>query len=885
MAAFKAIVMALRKLVLKDAAERELDDEIALHLELETKRNIALGMTPEDAHRQARLAFGPVEAMKESHRDGRGTRLLEESWADVRHALRVLRRNPGLSGAAILTLALGIGANTAIFSAVNTVILRPLPFGSPNRLVMLWEENPDRGWVRQTAAVANFLDWRDQVHAFEGVAAYTDFTSTNTLSGAGEPRVFRAGSVTGDFFRVLGVAAAEGRTFEDAETWDPNDLSAVISDRMWRSEFRADRSIVGHTIELNGRAVRLAGVLPKDFALPGMDVDVWRPMGWDPALRSATWSRRAHWMRPVARLRAGVSLEAANAELQTVVARLQHDFPETNTHMGAGLTPLQPFLVGDSRRPLLVLLSAVGLLLLVACANVGNLLLVQAAGREREVALRLALGARRARLVRQALTESLVLAALGGVAGFALGWWGTLALGALRPAGLLPVSSVGVDWSVLAYVAGITTASGLLFGIAPAIWSGRRVPADALREGGRAGSPGRRQRRWIEGLVVAEIGVALLLSVGAGLLVRSLWRLEQVRPGLDPNGVLTAEITLPGIRYDSAAKIVTFWSQLLEKVRALPGVESAATISQLPLTAPSWSSDFAIAGRGPDEFGTEVVHRVASPGYLEVMRGKLLSGRFFTDADRAGAERVVVINDALAKKYFPREDPVGRRVAFDRVPTPASTWRTIVGVVESERQGAMAMEPRLEFIAPVAQDQSNLEALVVRTRGDPASLAPSVRRAVAELDRNLALASVRPMTEVRADAVARQRFVTTLLLAFAGVGLLLAMIGVYGVMAHLARGRTREIGIRVALGARTAEVQWLVVRRGAALTILGVVGGVAGALVATRALLTLLYEVGPFDTLTFVTVPALLVVASLAACWIPARRASRVDPMESLRAE
>ncbi len=525
--------------------------------------------------------------------------------------------------------------------------------------------------------------------------------------------------------------------------------------------------------------------------------------------------------------------------------------------MGAGMTPLHDALIGATRRPLMVLLGAVALLLLIACANVGNLLLAHAASRDREVAVRLALGAGRGRIIRQALTESLVLSALGGVAGLALGWWATGALLALRPAGLLPVTDVTVSWGVLAYVVAITAVSGALFGIAPALWSARRMPADAMQEGGRGGTAGGRVRRWGSVLVAGEVALALLLTVGAGFFVRSLWHLNQVDPGFESAGLLTAQLDFPGVRYDSAAKVIRFLDGLGERMGALPGVQGTAYTTQLPLTSPPWSSDFSVEGTGGDRFGSNVVHREISPDYQRVMRVKLLQGRLLTPQDRKGTPLVLLINEAMAKRYFKDRDPIGVRVCFDRVPDANSTWRTIVGVVGSERQEGLAAEPREEFLAPFAQEAQSTATLIMRASSDPLALVPALRSAVREMDPNLAISSVRTMDEVGAESVAQQRFLATMLLVFAGVGLLLSVVGVYGVMAQLAADRAREMGIRVALGARAGQVQWLVVRRGLRLVAIGVAIGLVSAIAPTRAVSALLYGVGALDPLTFTVVPAI----------------------------
>ena len=891
MGALKGLIVRLRALARPKAADQELDAEIAYHVEREAEKYVALGIPPGEARRRALVAFGGVQQTREAHRGVRRAPWLEELSADSRYALRTLRRSPTLAGAAVLTLALGIGANAAMFSAVNAVILRPLPFANPDGLVMLWEENAERGWHEQTVAPANFLDWREQVTAFEDVAAYADFRSQTTLTEQGEPRLLDMATITGNLFSVLGVGAQLGRPFRDAETWETGERVAVISDRLWRQQFSARPDLVGESIQLGGRAVQVVGVMPPGFAFPWEGVDVWRPTAWPVAARDSAYFRRAHWMRAIARLKSGASPEQAAVQLREVATRLEQQHPVLNRAMGAGLTPLHRFLVGDTRQPLLILLGAVALLLLIACANVGNLLLVQAAGRERETALRVALGAGRARLVRQALTESLVLSTIGGIAGIALGWWGTRTLAALQPRGMLRVSEFGLDWSVLAYVFVITAISGLLFGIAPAVWSGRRLPADALREGGRTGSESRRMRRWGDGLVVGEVALAVLLTVAAGLFVRSFRELRNIEPGFEPAGLVSMPLTLPGSRYDTGDKIATFHRDVIARVRALPGVESAAIARALPLTTPSWSSDFIAAGRPADQFGTEVLHREVSPEYFRTMGVPLLRGRAFTIDDRSGSPNVVIINDALARSYFGATDPIGQRIAFDRAPDSSSVWRTIVGVVGDEHQSSLASAARIEIFAPIAQDQTSGAHIVVRARCtdgaacSPELLTPGIRRVVAELDPRLALGPPVTLTRVYEDSMARERFLMTLLLVFAVVGLTLAVVGVYGVLAQLARRRSREMGIRIALGARSSQVRWLVVRHGLRLTIIGLVLGAGAALLSSRAVRGMLFGVGPDDPLTFAVVTAVLATTSLVASWLPALKASRADPAMTLRGE
>ena len=884
MSTLKGVAARLRAMVSPRSTENALNEEIQFHLDQETEKNIRLGMSPDAARREALVQFGGLTQAREAHHEVYAARPVEDFLSDARYTLRTMRRTPTLAAAAILTLALGVGANTAIFSAVNAVILQPLPFPSPDRLYMVWEENSEKGWYKQVAAPANMLDWKEQVDAFADVMGYTDTFGAATLTDGGEPTIVKPTHSTGNFFSVLGVRAALGRTFTDAETWQTGQNVAVLSHRLWRDRFGSDPKVIGRTIQLDGNPVQIVGVMPAGFAFPSDATDLWQPWGWNPQSRQQTYFRRAHWLSVIARVKPGVSQEAANTQLQSVVARLQRDFPATNTRMGAGITPLHEFLVGDTRLPLLVLLGSVGLLLLIACANVGNLMLVKASGREREAALRLALGAGRTRLIRQALTESLVTSLLGGLAGLTLGWWGTRALQAVQPAGMLRVSEFQFDWVVLAYVLAITTVSGLLFGLAPALWSSRRLPLDALKNGGRGGSESRRIRRWGERLVIGEIALALMLSIGAGLLVRSLLRLQQVDPGFDPTGVLTVRVPLPNGRYETDGKVLSFYARLDERLRGIAGVQSVGGVSQLSLETSGYTSDFTLEGWPSGTYGSEVAHRRVTPEYFRTMRTSVLAGRVITADDRADSPQVVVINEAFARKHFPGQDPVGKRVAFDRVPDSTTTWNTIVGVVKSQHQTKLSLEPQIEVFEPVTQSPSGLY-MVLRTAGDPASLGPAVRRVVGELDPALAIESMRTMEEVRARSLARERFLTTLLLVFAGVGLALAVVGVYGVMAHMARRRVREMGIRLALGAQANDVRWLVVRNGVRLVVIGLVIGTAGALVATRTMQAMLFGVAPKDPLTFVAVPVVLILTALVATWVPATYASRADPATALRAE
>lgn len=882
MDALRGLMARWRAVVRSRRADRELDEEIRSHIEMETAKNIVGGHPPDEARRLALAVFGGRDAVLESHRDVRGGRWMEDLISDARYGLRSFRQNKALTTAAIITIALGVGANTAIFSTLHAVVLRPLPFRDADRLVMLYETNPERGWTQAEVAPANFLDWRTQVKEFADIGAFVSFDQTSVLNHDGQASVLYSLGVTGNLFSVLGLPAAAGRTFTDDETWDVGERRAMISYELWQTRFGGDPGIIDRNVDLGGFPVRIVGIAHENFTIPGREMDIFRPMAWAREQEAQVSFRRAHWLSAVARLRDGVTPDQANAGLQVVVQRLQREYPATNANMGAGFISMHRFLVGDVRQHLVALQAAVALLLLIACANVGNLLLVRAADRERESVVRLALGAGRGRLIRQAFTESLVLAASGGAAGIGLGWAGTRVLSAMQPVGMLPVTDIGISTGVLVFALGIAIGSGVLFGIGPAVWARYRSPADVLKDGSR-GATGSRLRRWSHGLVVAELAIAVMLMAGGGLLLRSWWIVQSIDPGLDADGVLSVSVNLPPGRFDTKQKSDNFFDEALTALRGIPGVTSAATVSLLPMTRTSWTSDFAVAGRGREEFGVQVLHREISNDYHQVLRVPLLAGRTFTNTDIETAPGVVLINDALAKKYFANEDPVGKRIAFDRYPDSTSYWRTIVGVVGSERQGGLELPSRPEVFAPIMQDDNGSRTFVIRTTGDPTAIISAVRSTLAAVNPSVAVNQTRPMSEIRDAALARRRFVMTLVITFSVAGLTMAMVGVYGVMAQLARGRRRELGIRVALGAPIKGIQLLLLRRGIGLAALGTALGIAGAVVAGGAISNLLYGIPPSDPATLASVALLLTGAAVAATVPTARRASRVDPIETLR--
>jgi len=879
-----AVKARVRALFRRRSADSELAEEIRFHIDAETAKNVRAGMPPDEARRVALAHFGGVQRVREEHRHVRRAQWVEDLAADVRFALRSLRRTPALTGAAVITLALGIGANVAIFSAVNAVVLRPLPFPDSDRLMTIGENNPEKQWHMQDAAPANMFDWRAGVADFQDVAGYFDNLNNAVLTGRGDPQVLQGTAVTGNFFSTLRVRPALGRVFTFDETFSTGTHLTVLSDAAWRDRFGADPSIVGKSIVLNGRTYQVIGVMPPGFAFPKDGIDFWRPFEYTAQDRGAVSFRRAHGIRVVARLEPGVTEAHANAELQTVVRRLQRQYPATNAVMGAGMMPLHDFLVGDTRLPLLVLLTSVGFLLLIACANVGNLLLVQAAGRHREAALRLALGARRGRLIRQALTESIVLSTIGGACGLAIGWAGTRALERLQPAGMLRVKSFGLDSHVFVFVLAISIASGIVFGIAPALWSRHRDPADTLKDGGRSGMQSGHTRRWGEALVIAEVALALVMAVGAGLLVRSFMSMRRVNPGFDPHLVWVGAVGL-NRAYDTDPKMDAFMRDLQSQARELPGVTGAALAMNVPLTGASWTSDFVGFGRPAGDYGSEVQHSLVSPDYFTTMKVPLLRGRGFSGSDTPKTTPVVVINEALAQSYFKGQDPIGQRIAFDKVPTAKTTWCTIVGVVGNEHADDLATTPKIEIYESSTQNIANYMNLVVRTSRDPAAVTSSVRRLLRSMDPSLALTDVTTMDALRDASLARTRFLTLLMLMFGAIGLVLAVVGVYGVLAQVARNRTREMGIRIALGARAAQVRWLVVRQGLRLAVIGLVAGGIIALSTTRVMGNLLFGIAPNDPLTLGAVALLLAATSVIAAWIPALHASRADPSAALRAD
>jgi predicted permease len=825
-----------------------------------------------------------LEREKSSNRGGWRT-MMGALVHDVRFGIRTLRRNPGFAAIAVLVLALGIGANAAIFSAVNAYFFRPLPFAQPERLVTIFETNPEFGWDDATAAPANLFDWRAQVDAFTDVSGYSEFTSQLTTFQDGEPVLMGGTAVLGNFFETLGVRPLLGRTFRLEETWEGSDDVVVLSHDIWVDRFGSDPEIVGKTLQLENEAPEIIGVMPEGFRFPSDQTQAWHTLGWDPEAREQVWFRRAHWVRAFGRLAPGVTLEEADAQLQVVVRRLQDEYPETNSVMGAGLTPMRDFLTKGVRTQLMVLLGAVGLLLLLACANVANLMLVRANDRTREIALRQALGAGRWRVVSQMLTESLLIALAGGALGLALGWVGVKSIASHTPMGIGGATSLALDHRVALFTFAAAGLSGVLFGLAPAWRTMAGELGEGLREGARGASGSRGALRTVATLVTAEVALALLLVVGAGLMVRTAMMLREVDPGFEHEGILAVQFNVPSSRYENRDQVLAFYDQFAEALEARPGIVRVGVVGQLPLNGTSWSSQFQAEGWPPTRVGFEIIHRRADAAYFEAVETPLLRGRLFEPTDGPDDPLVVVINETFAREHFPGEDPIGQKIAYDRAATEESIWYEIVGIVGDQHQQSLGMPAKAEVFENRDQDWGRSNWVVIRGEGEAERLTPIVRTVLAEIDPLVPIARTRALRDVWRGSMAREEFVLTLLGVFGVVALLLSAVGVYGVTAQAARRRTREIGIRMALGAAAPDVVRLMLRQGLLVIALGLGIGLATALVATRALSALLYGIEPTDPTTLASVVVLLGGVAVMACYVPARRATAVDPVTSLRAD
>jgi putative ABC transport system permease protein len=796
---------------------------------------------------------------------------------DIRYALRVLARQPGVTLVAVLTLALGIGANSAIFSAVNAVLLRPLPYDEPDRLVTLWEKRPAEGVMDNVVSPADFADWSKMATSFESMAAMTVVPAD--LIGVGEPVRLFVGAVTTRFFDVLRVDPLLGRRFRDEENVAGKHRVVILGHKLWTTRFSSDRNVVGRTLSLNGIPHEVVGVLPETFEFPDETIDIWAPNPMEGL--PAALPRANHELSVYARLKDGVSLDQARMEMDRVGQLLEQQYPATNRGHGGWATSLEDRLKTPVRRSLLLLLGAVAFVLLIACVNVANILLAKAAGRRREMAVRAAVGAGRTRLAGQMLTESLVLAMLGGAAGLFVAWWGIALLRQLTPQGvpLVGLSHLTLEPRVIAFTAALSLLTGVLFGFLPA-WhlAGQDVNA-SLKDGGRSPAGVRRTLR--VALVVSEIALASLLLVAAGLTLRSFQSVLNLPPGFQTKGILTASVALPASRYREEPSLLAAFDQIEEKLRSLPGVRAVGATTHLPLSGRDSRRGVGIEGRTPTpDVPTRAHPRAVTPGYFQAIGITLLAGRPFTAADSATAPKVAIVNDTMAKRYWPDSSPVGKRMRLGGT----NEWIDVVGVVADVKHWGLEAAVNPELYLPLPQYLSRGVTFVVSAGGDPASLAPAVRDRVRGFDADLPLSGVRTMTEVASVSVASRRAGMLLLAVFGGLALVLAAAGIHGVMSHLVALRTSEIGVRMTLGATPAAVMGLVLREGTLQALAGLAIGLTGGVLLMRTFRSVLFGVAPADPITLTIVGVGLLTTALAACAIPARKAMRVDPVTALRA-
>jgi putative ABC transport system permease protein len=812
---------------------------------------------------------------------------MQTLWQDLRYGARMLLKKPGFTLIAVITLALGIGANTAIFSVVYAVLLRALPRADPDRLVMVYEANVERGFNRGAVAPGNYLNWKAQQTVFEEIGAYV--TQSFALAGNDGADMLEGARVSANIFGLLRAAPGLGRVFTNEEDRLGGDRVVILSHGLWRRRFGAAQDIVGQSITLDDKPYAIVGVMPEGFSFPTSNVEIWAPAALDAERGLDGMTGRL--LQVMARLKPQSTIEQARAEMEIITQRMARENPNFNSNLSANIATLREEVVSGWRRILLILFAVVACVLLISCANVANLLLARASTRTRETAIRVAVGASRLRIVRLLLIESLLLACAGGVVGLLIGWWGVDVLVALNPFDQLRESGVRIDANVAWFTFALTFLTGLLFGLAPALKSSKPDLNESLKDGGRGATAGAGLR---SALVVSEIALSLVLLVGAGLMIRSFLRLQSVDSGFDPRDLLTLRLSLPEARYPEAHQVINFYQQLTERLGRLPGVESVAATHALPLGGLSGVRPFTVEGRPRPESGKAPItpYRMVSPEYFRTMKITLVRGRDFTKQDEGQAAGVVIINQEFQRRYFPGEDPIGKRITLGGYD---DQWGEIVGVVgdvrhwgaENEAQPEMYWAYSQAWLArsPTLSRLRRSLTLALRAGGDPQSLIQDVRREVIAMDKALPLTSVRTMEERMGDSLAGRRFNTLLLSLFASVALILAVVGLYGVISYTAAERTRDIGVRMALGAQTGDVLRLVIGQGLRLTLVGVGIGLLASFGLTRLMKDMLFEVRPTDPLTFVAIAVLLTAAALMACYIPARRATKVDPMVALRIE
>ncbi len=804
---------------------------------------------------------------------------MQNFLADLRYGIRRLLKSPGFAIVAVVALGLGIGANSAIFSLVDRVLIRPMPYADPDRLVTLWEDASYINFPRNTPSVANFEDWKKQNQVFTGLTGSRD--RAGSLTGDGPPEMVLGGAVTINLFEVLGVQPILGRAFTEDDD-RPGVNVIILSYGLWQSRYGGDPGVIGRSILMNDAKTTIIGVMPPGFTLPKRKTQFLSPAQFTPQMLN---NRRQHLLSVIARLKPGITLARSQSDMTAIAGRLAQQYPETNRQLGAVVVPLKDQIVGNTGTALLVLLAAAGCVLLIACANVANLLLAKAAVREREMAIRTAMGAARGRLIIQMMTESVLLALAGGVLGLLLARLSMRVLVALIPTGLPGASQLSIDGRLLAFTLGISLLTGIVFGIAPALETTSLEVSEKLKEGGRAGVGGKR-RRFRDALVVAEVALALILLVSAGLLLQTLRNLHAIDAGFNPENILTMSTRLPSPKYADPSKRLAYFEAVVQKIRGLPSVVSAGFTSNLPFTSQGYTADFSIEGR-PFAPGTSqnALYREVTNDYLQTLRVRLLEGRLFGNDDRANSLPVVIINETFKKQYWPNESPLGKRIQTSGDNTP---FQTIVGVVADVRERGLELDMKPAVYLPVMQlpfGWNTPHQLAIRTAMDPHAIAKAAREAIWAVDRDQPIADVRTMDDIVDLEVANHKQQTALLGTFAALALVLASLGIYGVLSYAVTQRTREIGVRVALGASIGDVTRMVVGHGIALTVLGIAIGTGVALAVTRSMTKLLVGVKAADPAIYVAVAVLLSIVALVACYVPAARAARVDPTVALREE
>jgi putative ABC transport system permease protein len=812
---------------------------------------------------------------------------METLLKDLRFAIRSLLQHPGFTVIAVITLALGIGANTAMFSVINAVLLRPLPYHEPQRLVTIWEQSPERGLYQMPVSFANLRDWVDQNHTFDQISAYT-FTNLN-LIGAGEPARLGGVRVSHNLFSLIGAAPQLGRTFLPEEDREGAVNVVILGHALWKNRFGSDSGIVGRSLTLNNQSYTVVGVMSSGFQFPvgfgymgkvlNDPIDLYVPLA-----ATSDESRRGNYsFFALGRLRPGVSIDQARAEMTTIESRLEQQYPDSNTGIGISLIPTQEQTVKEIRPALLVLLGAVAFLLLIACANIANLLLARAASRQKEMAIRSALGASRLRILRQLLTESLLLSVVGGIVGLLLAVWSTKAVMALAPDNIPRLNEVGFDTRIFSFALVVSLVTGIVFGLVPALHATKPDLNEGLKEGQRGSMESTFGKRTRRALVVAEVALSLMLLIGAGLLIKSFLRLQRENLGFNPENLLAVSLELPDSTYPEDRQQAAFFQEALVRLGTVPGVKSVGTTTGLPLTLSLSGSDFRIEGRPEPEAGKEMIieKRSVSPGYFGTLGIPLLKGRDFSDRDNSDAPAAAIINAELARVYFPNEDPINKRISFD----DRQSWISIVGIVGDVKQQGLDSNAKPEVYFPYLQAPAPSMSVVVRTLSDPLSAVAAVKSQIQTIDKDLPIDDAETMQQLLAESTSGRRFNTLLLTLFATVAVMLAVVGIYGVMSYSVTQRTHEIGIRMAVGAQPRDVFRIVIGQGMLLALIGVALGLVGAFALTRLMTTMLFGVEPTDPFTFISLAVLLIGVGLAACYLPGRRATKVDPLVALRSE